>query len=129
LPPAYVDQRSRLVNFGVHYSDPGFDNPANTLDPSNGGEVAESFTYDINWGDGRQEVVSAATPDVNGSVGVPSTGSFGGSHIYADDGTYTVTFAIHDDDGGVQTQSFQVIVSNVPRHHPAGQVSHGPERM
>jgi len=25
------------VNFGVHYSDPGFDNPANTLDPSNGG--------------------------------------------------------------------------------------------
>src|SRR5262249_16899443 len=87
-------------NFNVNFSDPGFDNPLNTNMPPNGGEVAESFTYDINWGDGRQELTNVATPDVNGSPGVASTGSFGGSHIYADDGVYTVTLTIHDDDGG-----------------------------
>jgi PKD repeat protein len=101
------------VSFGINFSDPGFDNPLNTLDPSNGGEVAESFTYDVNWGDGRQEVVNLSTPDVNGIAGTPSTGSFNGSHIYADDGTYTVTLTIHDDDGGSHTQTFEVIVTNV----------------
>lgn len=101
------------INFNVNYSDPGFDNPLNTLDPSNGGETVESFTYDINWGDGRQEVVSAFTPDANGAPGTPSTGSFGDSHIYSDDGTYTVTITIHDDDNGSDTQTFLVHVNNV----------------
>lgn len=111
------------ISFNVNYSDPGFDNPLNTLDPSNGGETAESFTYDINWGDGRQEVVNLFTPDVNGAPGVLSTGSFGGSHIYADDGTYTVTITIHDDDSGSDTQTFLVHVNNVaPVIQPDGAI-------
>ena len=101
------------VNFNINFSDKGFDNSLNTADPSNGGETQESFTYDINWGDGRQELLNVATPDVNGSPGVLSTGSFNGQHIYGDDGTYTVTLTIHDDDGGSSTQTFQVIVNNV----------------
>ena len=101
------------VHFDINFSDPGFDNPLNTLDPSNGGEVAESFTFDVNWGDGRQQVVNMGVADANGSPGIASTGTFGGTHIYADDGTYTVTLTIHDDDGGSHTQTFQVIVNNV----------------
>ncbi|MFO0789411.1 MAG: PKD domain-containing protein [Pirellulales bacterium] len=101
------------VHFDINFSDPGFDNPLNTLDPSNGGEVAESFTFDVNWGDGRQQVVNMGVADANGSPGIASTGTFDGTHIYADDGTYTVTLTIHDDDGGSHTQTFQVIVNNV----------------
>jgi PKD repeat protein len=88
------------VSFNIDFSDPGFNNPLNTLDPANGGEVAEFFTFDINWGDGRHEVISMPVASISGSPGVLTTGSFGGSHIYADDGTYTVTIRVHDDDDG-----------------------------
>jgi PKD repeat protein len=107
------------VTFTVSFSDPGFDNPLNGQGPEGGGEgggefeVAESFTYDIDWGDGRQEVVNVATPDMNGGPGIASTGSFGSSHIYADDGQYTVTVRIHDDDGGSHIKTFIVTVTNV----------------
>ena len=50
-------------------------------------------------------------------AGTPSTGSFGGTHIYADDGTYTVTVMIHDDDGGIDThdsRSWSKVTSFVP---------------
>src|SRR5262249_3532392 len=51
---------------------------------------------------------------LNGSPGTPSTGMFGGNHNYADNGTYTVHVAVHDDNGGVsQVLTFKVIVTNV----------------
>jgi hypothetical protein len=75
------------VNFNIGFSDPGFDNPLNPTTPATGDPLNESFTYNINWGDGRQTLASVAVADANGSPGVLSTGSFGGTHIYADDGT------------------------------------------
>jgi PKD repeat protein len=65
--------------------------------------------------------VGAATVDATpGGVGVPSAGSFGEDHIYADDGTYTVTVTIHDDDGGVHLRQFDVVVDNTnPEFIPA----------
>ncbi len=101
------------VSFNVSFSDPGFDNPLNDNTPPNGGEVEESFTYDIDWGDNRQTLGNVAVAATPGGVGVPSQGSFGGSHVYADDGTYTVTVTIHDDDGGSFTRQFNVVVQNV----------------
>ena len=42
-----------LNGLGVGVTDPGFDNPLNTQDPSNGGQVAETLSaMSINWGDG-----------------------------------------------------------------------------
>jgi hypothetical protein len=72
----------------------------------------ESFTYDVNWGDGTGAVTGASVADVNGGPGTPSSGTIGGSHTYADDGTYTVTVTVHDDNGGVGSSSFTVTVNN-----------------
>jgi PKD repeat protein len=111
-PSAAGINENGSVNFTVLFSDPGFDNPFNDNTPPNGGEVAETFTYDINWGDGRHTVADVTVGATPGGVGIPSEGSFGGNHIYADDGIYTVIVTISDDDGGVDVRTFQVTVNN-----------------
>ena len=40
-------------------------------------------------------------------------GTVSGSHVYGDDGDYTVTVCVTDDDGGVGCNSFLVSVNNV----------------
>jgi PKD repeat protein len=92
------------VSFLGEFSDPGFNNP---LNPE--GEVEESFSFVIDWGDGTVEV--GIPPDVTtGSPGVPSTGSFPGQHVYAEPGVYTVRVTINDDDGGTSFQEFTVTI-------------------
>lgn len=95
------------------FTDPGFNNPLNAGNVLNGGETTEDFTYEINWGDGSANSTGAATIDQLGSPGTSTAGSFDGSHIYADNGVYTVTVTVRDDDGGVTTSTFQVTVLNV----------------
>ena len=112
--PSAIDiNENGAVSFTVSFTDPGFDNLANNNTPANGGETAETFTYDIDWGDGRHTVAGTAVAASDGAVGVPSAGSFGENHIYADDGNYTVTVTVHDDDGGSNVRTFIVSVHNV----------------
>ena len=70
------------VAFNASFSDPGFDNPNNPNPADPGNNITdpknESFTYDINWGDGRDAVNGVAVADTNGSPGTPSTGSTSG---------------------------------------------------
>ena len=101
-----------LPNIG-QFTDPGFDNPLNVNDPLNGAETVEMFTFSINWGDGTAVNAGAATIDAAGSVGILTTGSFDGSHTYADNGSYTVTVSVFDDDLGVDVRTFSVTVFNV----------------
>ncbi len=61
----------------------------------------------VDWGDGS--AVEAAT-----IFAASGSGALAGKHTYADDGVYTVTVTITDDDGGSDTQSFMVTVNNVP---------------
>ncbi len=108
----------QTVNFTnlATFTDAGFDNPNNTspfTPPAVGDPLAESFTYDINWGDGRDAVTGASIADINGGPGVPSSGTIAGSHTYADDGDYTVMITVHDDNGGMGTAQFKVHVDNV----------------
>ena len=109
-PNQTVNEGSQLsiTNIG-QFTDPGFDNPLNV-----GGETSETFTYAINWGDGTPVDSGAPTIDVPGSPGVLTAGSFDGQHTYADNGVYTVTVTVTDDDGGVdQSSTFTVTVNNV----------------
>ncbi len=60
---------------------PGFENPLNV-----GGETEERFEYLIDWGDGTAPVTGLLA----GIDGQPTTGIFGDSHTYADNGVYNV---------------------------------------
>ncbi|MCI0331619.1 MAG: PKD domain-containing protein [Planctomycetes bacterium] len=99
-PSAVTINESGDVSFGATFSDFGFDNELNPnapvlpliADPRH-----ESFAYFIDWGDGRDQVGTMSVADLNGAPGVLSTGSFGGTHNYADDGVYQVTIRIADD--------------------------------
>jgi PKD repeat protein len=101
-----------LENIGT-ISDPGFNNPLNTQDPGNDGQVAETFTFDVDWGDGTAPTIGFATIDSAGSVGMPTLASFNGVHTYADNGVYTVTVTVLDDDFGQAQKTFTVTVLNV----------------
>ena len=102
----------QITDLGT-FTDPGYDNLLNTLDPSNGEQTAEQFFYKIDWGDNTLTNTVPATIDQPGGPGTPTVGSFEGAHIYADNGLYTVNVQLADDDGGVATGTFQVQVNNV----------------
>src|SRR5262249_54085653 len=48
-----------------------------------------------------------------GSPGVTTLASFDGSHVFADNGVYTVTVTASDDDGLSDQKTFHVTVNNV----------------
>jgi uncharacterized repeat protein (TIGR01451 family) len=58
----------------------------------------------VDWGDGISEDITLPSGG-NGTVL--------GSHVYGDDGVFTVTVTVTDDDGGVGSDSFIVTVLNV----------------
>jgi len=96
--------RSPILGSIIRFN-PNAANPPSIADP-----LHESFTYDINWAMAGRDT-GASIADVNGGPGVPSTGTISGSHTYADDGDYTVTITVHDDNGGVASTSFTVHVT------------------
>ncbi|MBA7645143.1 hypothetical protein ES703_52896 [subsurface metagenome] len=103
-----------MTNLGT-FTDPGFDNPLNFS-----GELTETFAFSIDWGDGTLPDSGEATVDIAGDRGVLTEGSFDASHIYADNGTYTVTITVSDDDGGSDTKTLLVMVNNVAPMVDAG---------
>ena len=95
------------------------------------GAVGETFTYDIDWGDGTSATGLTPSSVTNGSEGNATVGTIDGSHVYADDGTYTVTVRLADNDmsgdfvGGVDgvdfvQQTFLVTVADEPPTFDAG---------
>jgi PKD repeat protein len=85
------------------------------LAPATFGDIGtqDSHTAAINWGDGSP-LETGMVDESNGS------GAVTGSHVYADNGTYTVTVTVTDDDGGVGVDTFTVVVNNVAPTVQAG---------
>jgi hypothetical protein len=81
-----------MLNLATTFVDPGF---------------LDTHTAAIDWGDGS----SSEAGTVSFSAG---TGSVAGAHVYLDDGVYTATVEVCDDDGGCGADSFKVTVLNVP---------------
>ncbi|RIK79864.1 MAG: hypothetical protein DCC68_12120 [Planctomycetota bacterium] len=93
---------------GIAFTDPGFDNPSMP-----GGATTETFTYQVDWGDNSAPSSGAATVTVAGSPGVATQGIIPATHHYADNGVYTVSVTVTDDDGGTRSTQFPVNVTNI----------------
>ena len=68
--------------------------------------ILDTHTATVNWGDG-------SAIEVADHLRSRRFRGAGATHTYADDGVYTVTVTVTDDDGGVDTQQLQVTVGNV----------------
>ena len=77
------------------------------LDPATFSDIGtgDTHTATIDWGDGSP--AEAGTVDQNNDT-------VSGSHLYADDGTCTVTVTVNDDDGGSHSDTLVITVNEVP---------------
>jgi PKD repeat protein len=78
----------------IYYGDEGspMDLNSNVTDPG----IYDTFTYRWDFGDGKQSMQKNP------------------SHVYDDDGIYTVTFTVTDDNNGVGSDSVIAIIYNTP---------------
>lgn len=94
-PPAIDEGQS--TTFSASFSDPGWN---------------DIYTGSIDWGFGPAQAV-VPTVTTQGSPGTPDSGTLSASHTYMDDGAFTVTGSVTDDDGGTTSDSEGVTVGNV----------------
>jgi hypothetical protein len=83
-----VNEGEPLLPSDASFSDPG---------------ILDTHTATVNWGNGTPAEVAVVSEN---SVSL-------GSHTYADNGAYTVTVTVTDDDGGIGSDTLTVIVNNV----------------
>jgi hypothetical protein len=114
VTPKIVDE-GQLINLGslgVGVEDPGFDNPNNPLQPGGSRETLTAVSVD--WGDGTAPQTATLGLETDGGVGTTTKAPLiSGNHAYADDGIYTVSVVIRDDDGSQVTRTFTIEVRNV----------------
>ncbi|MCY2989176.1 MAG: PKD domain-containing protein, partial [Planctomycetota bacterium] len=129
VPPAVTAARNQLLDEGqtrsldvVTFTDPGFSRTGACggiagSDGSVGSDrltacsTVETFTATIDWGDGS--ALEAVVPRVTqGRPGVATSGTVWGQHAYRDEGFYSVTVTVTDDDQGSQSARFKMLVRN-----------------
>ena len=70
--------------------------------------LQDTFSAVIDWGDGSSTPIS------------PALSPIGDGHVYEDNGVFTVTVTVTDDDGGVGSDTLAVFVDNVAPTVDAG---------
>jgi PKD repeat protein len=101
-----------LSSLGVGLADPGFDNPSNPLTP--GGSQETLTAVSVDWGDGTTVQTLTIAGETDGGPNTPTSATFShAAHAFADDGTYTVTVIVRDDDGAEVSRTFTIVVNNV----------------
>ncbi|MCG2690786.1 PKD domain-containing protein [Candidatus Parcubacteria bacterium] len=70
----------------------------------------DTHTAEWNFGD-ETTAIGAITQENNPPAAI---GQVAGNHIYYNAGTYTITLAVTDDDGGVSANTFQIAVKPIP---------------
>ncbi len=76
-------------------------------------DIADTHTGTINWGD-------ASLPEGGTVTEAGGAGTVDGSHVYADNGVYTVTITVNDGRGGIASDSRPITVVNVDPVADAG---------
>ncbi len=94
--PSTIDE-GQSTTFTASFSDAGWN---------------DTYAGSIDWGFGPPEA-TAATVTTQGSPGVAESGTLSATHTYMDDGGFTVTGTVTDDDGGSGSASAGVTVNNV----------------
>jgi uncharacterized delta-60 repeat protein len=74
--------------------------------------ASDNFVYQIDWGDSHADT-GLPTIYASENPGNPIWGTIGGSHRYSDDGTYTVTVTVLDENGAQTSESFEILVNNI----------------
>jgi len=109
---AFYNFSQANVNYGAIKSDSisGFEaSPVSVAKSFSDVGTLDTHTASINWGDG--------TPATVGSI---SGSTVSGTHTYADDGNYTVTITVTDDDGGADSDTVAATIANVSPTADAG---------
>lgn len=105
MPALRVSEGDFIQLPPARFSDAGFDLIA--------AGTSENFRATIDWGDGTVEPVSdIVLLETVGAEGLLTTGTIQARHAYGDNGQYTVTVTVYDDDGGSSAQRFTVDVAN-----------------
>lgn len=105
IPQQRIGEGGRVTLMPATFSDPAFDCPSCAT------ATRETFSATIDWGEGT--VTEGMLKFATGSPGNASLGTVWGNHRYGDDGVYTITVCVSDDDGGEGCGSFTVTVANL----------------
>ncbi|MEE9152176.1 MAG: PKD domain-containing protein, partial [Thermoplasmata archaeon] len=81
---------------------------------------SDDLTFTWNWGDGTSDTINiyyndgvGPDPDPSPLGTYPFSATDTVDHIYGDDGVYTITLTVEDDDSGVKTDTKTVTINNV----------------
>jgi len=82
--------------------------------------LGDTHTVTVDWGDGIVEPGALVEPALGPIGEVLGPGLVSARHVYGDDGSYSVTLTLADDDGAEATASFLSTVDNVAPTVDAG---------